>query len=75
MTNQAMSPELVRIVHERQIIENARRREIDRLVGPRDFPAIRRAVGAALVRAGRAIGGEPVAVARVVPIRPGIRFA
>lgn len=71
MIYQPMSPELTRIVHERQLVEAARRRE-ERLL-TRSLPARpgpRQLLGAALVRAGRAIASEPVAPAPDVIPRP-----
>lgn len=71
MINQPMSPEHVRIVHERHLVEAARRREMRQLV--RSLPArpgLRQLLGAALVRAGHAIAPDPVAAVADAETRP-----
>lgn len=56
-----MFPEMVRVLHERQIHEATVRRSRLQLADPRlERPALRQWLGAALVRLGRAIGGEPI---------------
>ena len=60
MFSNPMSPEMARIVHERQIHEAAVRRANLELAEPRrERLALRRVVGAALIWAGRAVAGEP----------------
>ena len=73
MINQPINPEHVRIVHDRQVLEITRRRELARLAGPGFLPVLRRIAGVALIRAGRAIGGQTAPIAPVVPGRPGVR--
>lgn len=64
-----MSPEMVRVLHERQIHEATVRRSHLRLADPRqERPALRPAIGAALVRLGRAIASEPI------PAVPDVRL-
>lgn len=66
-----MSPEMVRIVHERQLHEAAvRRSNLALAESVAGRPAIRRVVGAALIRAGRAIANEPSPAPREVDCRP-----
>ena len=70
MINQPMSPELVRLVHERTLAEAARRGEIARQLrsGSSRPSGLRVTVGAALVRAGLALSARPAdAVSRQTP--------
>ena len=61
MFSNPMSPEMVRIVHERQLHEAAVRRANRHLADPgQRRPALRLVVGSALIRAGRLIANDPV---------------
>ncbi len=73
MFSHPMSPEMIRIVHERQIQEAATRRANLRLADPhRERPALRWLIGVTLVRAGQAIANEPLRTVHVVRSRPGV---
>ena len=66
-----MSPEMVRIVHERQIHEAAvRRSHLALAESAAGRSAMRRVVGAALIRAGRAIASESPPICQEVECRP-----
>ena len=71
MFSNPMSPEMVRLLHERQIHEAAVRRSRLLLAhSGQERPALRRAIGAALVRLGRAIASEPIPSVPDVSLRP-----
>ena len=60
MFSNPMSPEMVRIVHERQIHEAAvRRANLNLAEQRRERLPLRRLIGSALIRTGMAIASEP----------------
>lgn len=73
MFSHPMSPEMIRIVHERQIQEAATRRANLQLADPHwERPTLRRTIGAALIRAGQAIANEPLLTVHEVRARRGV---
>lgn len=71
MYSNHMSPEMVRIVHERQLREAAIRRASLALADPAQRrPPVRMVVGAALIRAGRAIAHESPPITNEVERQP-----
>ena len=71
MLSNPMSPEMVRVLHERQIHEAAVRRSRLLLAhSGQERPALRQAIEAALVHLGRAIASEPIPPVPDVRLRP-----
>ena len=66
-----VSFEMVRIIHERQLVEHARRYPIDPTASSRPHRSVRMVIGSWLVCAGAMLAGDPALAATTATVTGG----